>query len=174
MDACSNAASWSTSLMIRRPSRGSTRRSLAFSTRPPAAVSRRSSSTMNAGPPSATGRRTASSRSRPTRLPGPIPSPARISPRGRDRSRGCSGRLKSWNRWRFMASGAAPAVPQHSLPTRIAGGSSGPRTSIASSNRGSNPVRNDRLALCSRSAYTTSRSYPRASARARNASTRSG
>ncbi len=88
----------------------------------------------------------------PTRLPAPIPSPPRISPSGSDRSRGCSGRLKSWNRIRFIASGAAPAVPQHSLPTRIAGGSSGPRTSIASSNRGSNPVRNERLALCSRSA----------------------
>ena len=55
----------------------------------------------------------------PTRAPGPIPSSPRISPSGRDRSRGWLGRLRSWNRWRRIGSGAAPAMPQHSLPTRI-------------------------------------------------------
>ena len=38
------------------------------------------------------------------------------------------GRLKSWKRCRRMGRGAAPAMPQHSLPTRIAGSPSGPTT----------------------------------------------
>ena len=49
--------------------------------------------------------------STPTREPAVIPSPARISARGRERSRGWLGRLKSWNRSRRIASGAAPAIP---------------------------------------------------------------
>ena len=53
--------------------------------------------------------------------PGAIPSSRRISASGRDRSRGWLGRLKSWNMCRRIDSGAAPAVPQFSLPTRIAG-----------------------------------------------------
>ena len=58
----------------------------------------------------------------PTRVPAAIPSSPRGSrPSGRDRSRGWLGRLRSWNRWRRIGSGAAPAIPQHSLPTRIAG-----------------------------------------------------
>ena len=49
--------------------------------------------------------------STPTRVPAVIPSPARISRSGRDRSRGWLGRLKSWNRSRRIGSGAAPAIP---------------------------------------------------------------
>ena len=45
-----------------------------------------------------------------------------------------------------------PAVPQFSLPTRIAGSPPGPTTRSASSKRGSNPVSQARFALCSRSA----------------------
>ena len=56
------------------------------------------------------------------------------------------------------ARGATPAIPQHSLPTRIAGSPSGPTIRIASSNRGSKPVRNEMEALCSRSAKRTNRS----------------
>ena len=74
-----------------------------------------------------------------------------IVSRGRDRSRGWSVRLRSWNSSRRIGRGAAPAMPKHSLPTRIAGSPAGPTMSRASSKRGSKPVRYDRLALCSRS-----------------------
>ncbi|HEY6570639.1 MAG TPA: hypothetical protein VIZ22_10130, partial [Candidatus Limnocylindrales bacterium] len=50
----------------------------------------------------------------------------------RDRSRGWLGRLKSWNRSRRIGSGEAPAIPKHSLPTRISGSPAGPTISIAS------------------------------------------
>ena len=63
----------------------------------------------------------------PTRLPGPIPSSARISRQRRATGRAAgSGRLRSWNRLRRIGSGAAPAIPKHSLPTRMAGSPPGP------------------------------------------------
>jgi hypothetical protein len=76
----------------------------------------------------------------PTEVSAPMPSSARISESVRERSRGWLGRLKSWKRCRRIDSGAAPATPMHSLPTSKAGSPVGPTTSIASSNRGSNPV----------------------------------
>ena len=88
----------------------------------------------------------------PTFAPASMPSSARISESVRERSRGWLGRLKSWNRCRRIGRGAAPATPKHSLPTRTAGSPDGPTTSMASSNRGSNPVTYARFALCSRSA----------------------
>ena len=45
----------------------------------------------------------------PTAAAGPIPSSPRISASGRERSRGWLGRLRSWNRWRRIGTGAAPA-----------------------------------------------------------------
>ena len=84
--------------------------------------------------------------------PGPMPSPARMSPRGLERSRGWLGRLSSWKRTARTGSGATRASPMHSFPAIRTGMPLGPRTSNASSKRGSKPVRYDRLALCSRSA----------------------
>ncbi len=60
----------------------------------------------------------------PIRAPATTPSSPRISASVRDRSRGWLGRLMSWYRCRRIDTGAAPAVPQHSLPTRIAGSAS--------------------------------------------------
>ena len=101
-------------------------RPVALPTEPAGPTSRRSSSTRKAGTSIGPDRRTTSSRS-PRPAPGTMPSSPRISASGRDRSRGWRGRLRSWNRWRRIARGAAPAIPQHSLPTRMAGSPVSPR-----------------------------------------------
>ena len=120
--AHSSAASCSTSLTHAQPVGGVDeqvrRRSRRGPSRP---VRRRSSSTMNAGTSMVDRSAYVFQPTTPTRLPGPMPSSARISASGRERSRGWPGRLRSWNRTRRIGSGAAPAIPKHSLPTRIAG-----------------------------------------------------
>ena len=156
--AHSSAASCSTSLMTRRPSRGvdeevgrvlDERRS------------RRSA-------PAARRRGTPALELRPVGIrlpaddadaaPAAIPSSPRISASGRDRSRGWPGRLRSWKQdaahRQRRGAGHPPALvaDEHRRVTV------GPTTRIASSKRGSKPVRYDRFALCSRSAYTTRRS----------------
>ncbi|HLK73201.1 MAG TPA: hypothetical protein VKU77_06090 [Streptosporangiaceae bacterium] len=58
------------------------------------------------------------------------------------------------------------------MPTSSTGARPGTMISSASSNRGSYPVRYDRFAKCSRSAYTTSASSPAATAPATAAASR--
>ena len=104
--------------MTRSPSAGSISRSFAFSTRAARADERpQLVHDVRRAPRSATGPRTASSRARRpgSRARSPPPPGSRAS--GRDRSRGCIGRLKSWNRWRAHRA-AAPRrpCPRHSLP----------------------------------------------------------
>ena len=142
--AHSNAASWSTSLITRSPSAGVDqevgRRSRPA---PPGRSCRRSSSTRNAGTSIvlAVGVRLPADDADPARRPG---CPRRRGSRrsGRDRSRGWPGRLRSWNR---MPPHRQRRGAGHARSTRCPRGSparrSGPTTSIASSNRGSNPVR---------------------------------
>ena len=166
--ACSSAASWSTSLMTRRPSAASMNRPVALATRPRAPTSDRSSSARKAGTSSLFGSLHAFQPTTPTREPARMPSSARIVASGADRSRGWPGRLSSWYRIGRSGNGAVAAMARHSFPTRTAGRSSVPSTRTASSKRGSKPVSHARFALCSRSAYTTSRSKPPRSARSRS------
>ena len=92
--------------------------------------------------------------STPTRRPGArSPPPPGCSRSGRDRSRGWLGQAEvleplAAHRERRGA-GRPVALVADEDRRRVA---AGPTTSIASSNRGSNPVRNARFALCSRSA----------------------
>ena len=94
----SKAASWSTSLMTRKPVAGVDqqvrwRSRRGRSTR----TSSRSASTRYAGTSSRRPLRVrSSSPTTPTREPAPTPSSARISASGRERSRGWPGRLRSW------------------------------------------------------------------------------
>ena len=134
----------------RRPA--SMSRSVAFSTSPSGPSSARSSSTRNAGTSIArsVGVRLPADDADP-RCPGRCPRRPRISASGRERSRGWPGRLRSWNRTRRIGSGAAPAMPQHSLPTRIAGSPRRARRSAsASSKRGSKPRQPRRGSRCAR------------------------
>ena len=150
--ACSKAAIWSGSLMTRRPSAASMRRSVAFSTDPLGPASERRVSTRYAGASIQARSRGAFQPTTPTRAPAPMPASPRIASSGRDRSRGWLGRLSSWNSTASTGSGATRASPMHSLPARRTGRPVAPRTRIASSKRGSNPDSQARLALCSRSA----------------------
>ena len=74
-DACSNTASWSTSLITRSPSAGSIRSPFAFLTEPEPPTSARSSSTMNAGTSIRAGSAYVFQPSTPTRVPGADPLP---------------------------------------------------------------------------------------------------
>ncbi len=114
---------------------------MAFSTTPVVAVTRRSSSTRNAGASIASRLAYVFQPTTPTRVPTVMPSAPRISASGRDESRGCAGRLRSWKRRHRSGNGAASAEAKHSLPTSRAGSPLDPTTSTASSKRGSNPVR---------------------------------
>ena len=140
----SNAASWSTSLMTRRPSAGVDQqvgRVLDAARRRRSA--RRSSSTRNAGASivARAGVRLPADDADP-RARRRCPRRARISASGRDRSRGWLGRLRSWNR---MPAHRQRARRRPCPSTRCRRGSPAspvaPTTRIASSNRGSKPVR---------------------------------
>jgi hypothetical protein len=151
--AYSKAASCSTSLITRRPSAASISRSVAFSTSPLGPARRRSSSTMNAGASiiSRLGVRLPADHADPAALPDALGGED-LGQRQRPRSRGWPGRLKSWNsdrphRQRRGTGHARALVADQDRRLAV-----GPRTSSASSKRGSKPVRYDRPALCSRSA----------------------
>ena len=123
--AYSSAASCSTSFVARRPS---PRRSAGPWRSRPGRPGRSAGAARRRGMPASIEDRSAYvfQPTTPTRRPAPMPSSAEDLGQRLDRSRGWPGRLRSWNRMRRIGSGAAPAVPKHSLPTRIAGGSVGP------------------------------------------------
>jgi hypothetical protein len=109
--AASMAASCSTSLTTRRPSAGSTSRSVTFSTRPVEPTQPRSTSTRKAGASCVARSANGFQAITPTRAPSTMPSSPRMSRSGRDRSRGWDGSDRSWCSSRRIASGAAPAIP---------------------------------------------------------------
>src|SRR5580700_9340005 len=81
-------------------------------------------------------------------------------------------RLKLWYSTTSTSGGTTAAYDTPSLPTSSTGARPGTMISSDSSNRGSYPVRYDRFAKCSRSAYTTSASSPAAAAAATVAASR--
>ena len=98
--AYSSAASCSTSLMTRRPSAGVDQQvgGVLDQTRSGRSSRAQLVDEDTPGPRSRDRSAYVFQPTTPTRLPGPMPSSARISASGRERSRGWPGRLRSWNR----------------------------------------------------------------------------
>src|SRR5579863_145062 len=102
----------------------------------------------------------------------PRPAAARIAPSRGLTERSWLTRLNPWYSTTSTEGGTTAAYDTPSLPTSSTGARPGTMISSDSSNRGSYPVRYDRFAKCSRSAYTTSASSPASPAAAAAAASR--